>query len=120
MSTSIEALPAKEKIHKHTPKGVALVVLGHARLRKYQSMAIGRAFHPIDTPLRKITLTDKHAPALLTTAELAEFCELEGLVTFSDVIGALSAILEEDCNEMGAIPVVTADPQDWQVIATFH
>ena len=108
-----------ERLHLHSSEAVTLVVNGYERMRKYLSRAIGAGRFRIDTPVKAAVTNDRYMPWLLDADEFASFCLAERTDSVGEIIGALTAILEQDCNVKDARVFITQDPEDGQTVATF-
>ena len=118
MSTSIDNA-ISEQLHVHSPEAVKLVVAGYERMRKYLSRAIGTGRFPNDTPTKVAVTNDRYMPWLLNANDFVSFCLAERTDSAGEVVGALMAILEQDCNVKNARVFITQDPEDGQTVATF-
>lgn len=118
MSTSI-GIKAGEQLHVHSPEATKLVVDGYEKMRKYLSRAIGAGRLPNDTPIKVAVVNDRYMPWLLNADDLVSFCIAERTENAREITGALTAILEQDCNVKDAQPILTNDPNDGQLVATF-
>ena len=118
MNTSIDNA-LSEQLHLHSPEATKLVVNGYERMRKYLSRAIGAGRFPNDTSVKVAVTTDRYMPWLLNADDFALFCLAERTDSAGEVIGALTAILEQDCHVKDARVFITQDPEDGQTVVTF-